>query len=109
LLYVVTNKHERNLGQYWTFVWHAIFAAVFPSSRQICVNPHIIAVLDKQVSLEKNTLQMLLPLSVFLLNCISLKTGITFLVFYYYHIFWCKRSTPKIETALRYKSKNQGN
>ena len=45
---------ERRLGQHWTFVWYAILAAEFSSGRQIRVNPGVIAVLDKQVGLEKN-------------------------------------------------------
>jgi len=53
---------ERSLGQHWAFVWYAILAAEFSSSRQICVNPGVIAVLDKQVGLERNALHMWLPL-----------------------------------------------
>jgi hypothetical protein len=42
------------LGQNWTFVRHAILAAVFPPCRQICVDPRVIAVLDEQIGLEKH-------------------------------------------------------
>jgi hypothetical protein len=48
---LTTNIKERGLGQNWTFVWYAILATIFPSSRQICVNPGVIAVLDKQIGL----------------------------------------------------------